>query len=109
MAAAILVTIVSELLFTLYNSPFGPANMAGHLLKIVAFYLVYKAVVQTALARPYSLLFRELKQSEEALRQREEEQRQIADVLQEALLTMPRVCRASPSGTSTGRPPSRPG
>jgi serine phosphatase RsbU (regulator of sigma subunit) len=90
MAAAILVTVVSELLFTLYNSPFGPANMAGHLLKIVAFYLVYKAVVQTALARPYSLLFRELKQSEEALRKREEEQRQIADVLQEALLTMPK-------------------
>jgi sigma-B regulation protein RsbU (phosphoserine phosphatase) len=56
----------------------------------VAFYLVYKAVVQTALARPYSLLFRELKQSEEALRQQEEEQRQIADVLQEALLTMPK-------------------
>lgn len=90
MAAAIVVTVVSELLFTLYNSPFGPANMGGHLLKIVAFYLLYKAVVQTALARPYSLLFRELKQSEEALRRQEEEQRQIADVLQEALLTMPR-------------------
>jgi serine phosphatase RsbU (regulator of sigma subunit) len=90
MAVAILVTIVSEVLFTLYNSPFGLANTGGHLLKIVAFYLVYKAVVQTALARPYSLLFRELKQSEEALRQQEEEQRQIADVLQEALLTMPK-------------------
>lgn len=90
LAAAILVTIVSELLFTLYDSPFGPANMGGHLLKIVAFYLVYKAVVHSALARPYSLLFRELKQNEEALRQQEEEQRQIADVLQEALLTMPK-------------------
>jgi len=90
LAVAILVTIVSELLFTLYTSPFGLANMGGHLLKIVAFYLIYKAVVETVLARPYSLLFRELKQSEEALRRQEEEQRQIADVLQEALLNMPK-------------------
>jgi len=89
-AAAILVTIVSELLFTFYNSPFGPANMGGHLLKLVAFYLIYRAVVETALVRPHSLLFRELKQSEEALRQQEEEQRYIANVLQEALLTMPK-------------------
>ena len=89
MAAAILITIVSELFFTFYTSPFGPANMGGHLLKLVAFYLIYRAVVETALVRPYSLLFRELKQSEEGLRQREEEQRYIADVLQEALLTMP--------------------
>lgn len=89
LAGSIVVTIVSEILFTLYTSPFGPANLAGHLLKIVAFYLVYRAVVQTALAQPYSLLFRELKQSEESSRRRAEVQRHIADVLQEALLIMP--------------------
>jgi hypothetical protein len=88
-AAAIVVTIVSEILFTLYSTPFGFINMAGHLLKIVAFYLIYRAVILTALARPYNLLFRELKQSEEALREREEQQRKIADALQEALLIMP--------------------
>jgi len=90
LAMAILVTIASELLFTLYNSPFGPTNLAGHLLKIVAFYLIYRAVIETALARPYSLLFRELKQSEEVSKEREEEQRHIADVLQGALLIMPK-------------------
>jgi serine phosphatase RsbU (regulator of sigma subunit) len=90
LAAAILVTILSEILFTLYTSPFGPANLFGHLLKVVAFYFVYRAVAQTALRRPYSLLFRELKQSEEELRHREEEQRQIADALQGALLVMPK-------------------
>lgn len=90
LVAAIALTIVSEFLFTLYTSPFGVANMGGHLLKIVAFYLIYRAVVRTALAHPYSLVFRELKQSEETLREREEEQRQIADVLQEALLVMPK-------------------
>jgi len=89
LAASVLVTIGSELLFTLYVSPFGPSNLAGHMLKLVAFYLVYRAVVETALVQPYSLLFRELKQSEEALRESEEQQRHIADVLQEALLLMP--------------------
>ncbi len=89
LGASILVTIVSELMFTFYRSPFGLPNLAGHLLKVVAFYLAYKAVVATALTRPYVLLFRELKQSEEALRKSEEFQRSIADVLQEAMLAVP--------------------
>jgi len=89
LAAAIVATVFSELLFTVYSSPFGSANMVGHLFKLITFYLVYKAVVQTALVRPYALLFRELKQSEEALREDERQQREIADVLQEALLTTP--------------------
>jgi serine phosphatase RsbU (regulator of sigma subunit) len=90
LSASIVVTVASELLFTLYVSPYGPTNLGGHLLKLVAFYLIYKAVIETALARPYSLLFRELKQSEEVLRDSEAQQRYIADVLQETLLTVPR-------------------
>ena len=89
LVASILATIASELLFTLYISPFGPTNLAGHFLKIIALYLVYKAVIETALMRPYTLLFRELKDSEEAMREKEREQRHIADVLQEALLMTP--------------------
>jgi light-regulated signal transduction histidine kinase (bacteriophytochrome) len=42
--------------------------MIGHLFKIVAFYLIYKAIVQTGIVKPYNLVFRELKQSEAALR-----------------------------------------
>jgi serine phosphatase RsbU (regulator of sigma subunit) len=90
LSAAIAATIASELLFTVYVSPFGPANLAGHLMELVAFFLIYKGVIEAALARPYSLLFRELKQSEETLRESEAQQRHIADVLQETLLTVPR-------------------
>ncbi|MHB8841651.1 MAG: MASE3 domain-containing protein [Candidatus Aquicultor sp.] len=70
--ASIVVTIAQEMSFTLYTDPFGFTNMIGHFLKILAFFLVYKAIIETGLAQPYSLLFRELKQSEEALRQSEE-------------------------------------
>jgi PAS domain S-box-containing protein len=57
-------TILSELAFTLYADPFDLLNLVGHLLKLVAFYLLYKAIVATALVRPYSLLFRQLRQRE---------------------------------------------
>lgn len=39
--------------------------MIGHYLKVVSFYLMYKAIIETGLREPYNLLFRGLKQSEE--------------------------------------------
>jgi PAS domain S-box-containing protein len=73
LVAAIIVTIVSELFFTLYTHPFGLPNLIGHFLKIVAFYLIYKAIIETGLIRPYDLLFRNLRQSEERYRDLYEE------------------------------------
>lgn len=64
--ASLTATIGSELCFTLYRDPYGPWNFAGHYLKIVSFYLVYKAIIETALTRPYSLLFRDLEQAKAA-------------------------------------------
>ncbi len=40
--------------------------MIGHILKIVAFYLTYVALVETGLQQPYRLLFRDLQQRESA-------------------------------------------
>jgi signal transduction histidine kinase len=65
---SLVLTIASELAFTLYIGVYDLANMIGHLLKIVAAYFVYLALVVTGLDKPYSLLFRNLKQSEEELR-----------------------------------------
>jgi len=65
LVAALLVTVAEELAFTLYSDPYGPANLVGHLLKLVSFYLIYKAIVETGLRRPYELLFRDMKMSEE--------------------------------------------
>jgi PAS domain S-box-containing protein len=71
--AAIIVTVASELAFTFYQSPYGLPNLIGHFLKIVAFYLIYKAIIETGLVKPYNLLFRNLKQSEEQYRDLYEE------------------------------------
>jgi diguanylate cyclase (GGDEF)-like protein/PAS domain S-box-containing protein len=41
------------------------ASFVGHLLLMLSFWFIYNAVISTGLSRPYSLLLRELKQSEE--------------------------------------------
>lgn len=66
--ASIAVTIASELVFTLYVSVEGPLNLIGHYLKIISFYLIYRAIIQTGLTKPFALLLRDLKQSEDALK-----------------------------------------
>jgi PAS domain S-box-containing protein len=72
LAASMGVAICSELAFTLYTGPYTLPNMIGHLLKIVSVYLMYRAIIWTGLAKPYNLVFRNLKQSEEALRASEQ-------------------------------------
>ena len=62
--AAMSVSIVSELSFTLYVDVYGLFNQVGHFLKIIVCALLYKAIIETGLQRPYRTLFRELAQSE---------------------------------------------
>lgn len=64
LAASFVTTALSELAFTLYVGVYDLFNLVGHLLKIVAVYLLYLAIVKTGLVRPYSLLFRNLKRAE---------------------------------------------
>ena len=67
MVTSILLTIGAELAFTFYISVYGFSNLMGHFLKIVSFYLIYKAVIETGLSKPFSILLRNLKQSEDEL------------------------------------------
>jgi signal transduction histidine kinase len=68
LSGSIILSVGAELAFSNYINVYGPANMAGHLMKIGAFYLFYKAIIETGLVKPYALLFRSLKMSEEATR-----------------------------------------
>ncbi|HIJ78424.1 MAG: hypothetical protein OEY01_04415 [Desulfobulbaceae bacterium] len=53
---SIILTIVSEVAFTFYVSVYGLSNLVGHLFKIVAFYLIYHAIIAIGLRRPYECL-----------------------------------------------------
>ena len=65
---SIILSIAAEMAFTAYVSVYGFSNMLGHMLVLVSFYLIYKAIIETGLTKPFDLLFRNLKRSEEELR-----------------------------------------
>ena len=90
---AVIATIFTELVLTLYISVYGLANLLGHYLKLLSFYLVYKALIETGFREPFDLVFRELaserqrleqeisrkEQLEQALRSSKEHYRIVAD------------------------------
>ncbi|HUV76750.1 MAG TPA: MASE3 domain-containing protein [Desulfobacterales bacterium] len=65
--ASIILTICSELAFTFYIRVYDLSNLTGHFLKLASFYLIYKSIIESGFVKPYSLLFRNLKQREEEL------------------------------------------
>ncbi|MBD3341816.1 MAG: hypothetical protein GF353_22115 [Candidatus Lokiarchaeota archaeon] len=73
MYIAIVITILSELTFTLYFSVFDVFNLIGHILKILAFFFIYKAIIQTGFRDPINILFLNLKQKEKELERKAKE------------------------------------
>jgi PAS domain S-box-containing protein len=65
---SIMFSIASGLAGELYADALVYSNLFAHYMKIVSFYLVYRAVIATGLRMPYDLLFRNLKRSEEEIR-----------------------------------------
>ncbi len=70
-------TICTEISFTFYIHLYGISNVVGHFFKILSFYFIYLAIIQTGLRNPYSLLFRDLKRSEVSLSISEERYRNL--------------------------------
>ena len=68
LATSLVLIMAAELAFTLYVDVFGAFNMIGHLLRFAAFCLIYRAILVTGMVRPNAILFRNLAQSEDALR-----------------------------------------
>jgi PAS domain S-box-containing protein len=57
---AILLTIMSELCFTLYNDPYSILNMLGHYFMAISNVLIYHALIKRSLTKPYQTLFNHL-------------------------------------------------
>lgn len=77
---SIITTIISELAFTFYISVYGLSNLIGHVFKIISFYLIYKAIIETGLSKPYDLLWRNLKISEDRLREERDRAQNYLDI-----------------------------
>jgi len=61
---SIFFTILSEIAFTFYVSVYGFSNLVGHLFKIISFALIYYALVESGIRRPYEIIFRNLSEKE---------------------------------------------
>lgn len=61
--AAITLTILSEMSFTLYVDVYGFFNYLGHIFKLFSVMLIYKALIDESLNNPFQLLFKELSEA----------------------------------------------
>ncbi|HEX2972369.1 MAG TPA: MASE3 domain-containing protein [Tepidisphaeraceae bacterium] len=66
LVGSVAAAVMAAVSFTFYRDPYGSWNWAGHCLNIVSFYLIYKAIIETGLTRPYDLLFRDVQQAKAA-------------------------------------------
>jgi signal transduction histidine kinase len=78
--------IATEMSFTVYTDVYGITNMMGHLLDVVSFYFIYRALIETGLTKPYELLFRNLKQNETTLANRAQELTKVNQSLAEEIV-----------------------
>jgi len=67
LTTAILLSIVAELVFTLYVDIYGITSFLGHFFKLLSVVLIYRVLVIGTLRSPYALLFHDLHQAKEAL------------------------------------------
>lgn len=57
LASSMILMLIAEIFFTKYISVYDGINHAGHVIKAVSFYLLYKSVIQTNLESPITMLF----------------------------------------------------
>ena len=81
--SSFLVSILAELSFTDYVSPYGFSNLVGHLFLLLSFYLIYLGIIETALIRPGRIFFRKLRESRQELKLKEEKLSKINEILEE--------------------------
>jgi PAS domain S-box-containing protein len=58
MVGSILLTIAAEMAFTFYVEVFGISNLAGHVLKLFSYWLIFLAIIRTTLAEPFAVMAR---------------------------------------------------
>ena len=73
LVGSMVAAIVAEMAFTAYFNVYSGVSAFGHVLRLISFYLVYKAIVETGLIQPQVVLFHNLVESQEQLRQQTQE------------------------------------
>jgi len=94
LVVAMAVMIAREMSLVLYTDAHGSSTMVAHILKVVSFYLIYRAIVVTHIATPYEQRLRDIIEARDNVqRERDVAQRylDIAGVMLVALDTHGKV------------------
>lgn len=83
MTAAICCLLVAEAALALFPDPYALPNYLGHLLRVAGAVMIYRALVEAAISRPFDVLFREYNAASEALRQSD---RRLRTTFEQAIL-----------------------
>jgi len=81
LVASVLMTIGAELAFTVYEDPYGLANLVGHVFKLFSFWMIFQAIVASSLRKPYLDLQDALEVARESRRSAEHANRAKSDFL----------------------------
>jgi PAS domain S-box-containing protein len=88
--ASLVFSLFSEFSFTFYISSYWFSNVFGLVCKIISFGLIYYAVVETGIRRPYSVIFRNLKKRENELKIERDRFDQYLDIAEAIFLVLDR-------------------
>lgn len=61
--ASLILNILSELFFSFYISVTDIFNILGHTFKMIAYIMIYIAIIEIGLTQPYQIIFRELRKT----------------------------------------------
>ena len=75
-------TILCNILFTFYTEQSEITNVLAHILKVISFYCIYRAIVKVGLTTPYKLLFNEINRKNNSLRAKDSELKRAVHELQ---------------------------
>jgi len=99
--AAIALAAASELARTVFAGASDQSGVLAQLLKILSLFLIYQALIETGIRRPYNLLFRNLRLGEAMVRQERDFADRLMDTAQVMVLILDRqgrINRLNPAG-----------
>jgi len=70
-SVALFFLVASELTFAFAPNMYGFVSAAGHIFTLVSYYFFYRSIVVVAIRRPSDIIFRRLKENEDALQESE--------------------------------------
>ncbi len=78
---SIILTIFSELFFTIYIDNYGISNIIGHYFKIISFYLVYKSIIEMGIKKTYEVIFNNLENNKKDLEEANKQKTKLFSIV----------------------------